>query len=55
LRVYESELFTGGTNGNATSDICMGTSENGQRLQVYMLTTVGYLVAQEFTIYADSN
>ncbi|WP_336834366.1 DUF5018 domain-containing protein [Sphingobacterium siyangense] len=55
LRVYESELFTGGTNGNATSDICMGTSENGQRLQVYMLTTFGYLVAQEFTIYADSN
>lgn len=55
LRVYESETFVGGPNANATTDICMGTSENGQRLQVYMLTTFGYLVAHEFTIYADTN
>lgn len=55
LRVYESETFVGGSNANATSDICMATSENGQRLQVYMLTTFGYLVAHEFTTYTETN
>lgn len=53
LRVYQSELFLGNANLNATGDICVGTSENGERLQVYMLSTFGYLVCHEFTTYAD--
>lgn len=52
LRLYESETFTGGANANATGDIAVGVSESGERLQVYMLTTFGQLVAHEFTIYA---
>lgn len=53
LRVYQSELFMGNANLNATGDICMGISESGQRLQVYMLSTFGYLVCHEFTTYAE--
>ncbi|HMR19696.1 MAG TPA: DUF5018 domain-containing protein [Sphingobacterium sp.] len=55
LRVYESETFVGGANANATGDICIGTSDGGERLQVYMLTTFGHLVAHEFTVYASEN
>lgn len=55
LRVYESETFTGGANANATGDICIGVSQGGERLQVYMLTTFGVLVAHEFTTYAPGN
>jgi hypothetical protein len=53
FRIYSSELFTGSTNGNATSDVCFGKSADGETMQVYMLLTNGGILAQEFTKYSD--
>ncbi|MFD1772247.1 DUF5018 domain-containing protein [Sphingobacterium suaedae] len=54
LRMYESEHFFGKANGNSGNDVCMATSENGDRLQVYMLLTNGGVLAHEFTRYASN-
>ncbi|MEX6686496.1 DUF5018 domain-containing protein [Danxiaibacter flavus] len=52
FNVYNSTLLTGTTNGNGTADICIGFSNNKERMQVYTLLTNGGISAQEFTNYA---
>ncbi|MFY0256036.1 DUF5018 domain-containing protein [Chitinophaga sp. 30R24] len=52
FNIFTSDLFTGTTNGNGTADICIGYSENNEKMQVYMLLTNGGIMAREFTTYA---
>jgi hypothetical protein len=52
FNVFRSDLFTGTANANGTADICIGYSNNKERMQVYMLLTNGGIMAQEFTTYA---
>lgn len=54
LRIYSSEAFVSATNGNATSDIVFGKSNDGETMQVYLLLTNGGILAHEFTKYADN-
>lgn len=52
FNVFNSDVFTGTTNGNGTADICYGYSNNGERMQVYTLLTNGGITAHEFTNYS---
>lgn len=52
FNVFTSDLFTGTANANGTADICIGYSNNKERMQVYTLLTNGGIMAHEFTNYA---
>ena len=52
FNIYNSEIFTGGPNGNGTGDVCIALSPDKERMQVFMLTTNGGIIAHEFTKYA---
>lgn len=52
FNVFNSDAFSGTANGNGTADICIGYTDNKERMQVYTLLTNGGITAHEFTIYA---
>lgn len=52
FNVFTSDVFSGTANGNGTADICVGYSNNRERMQVYTLLTNGGIMAHEFTNYA---
>lgn len=52
FNVFTSAEQNGTLNGNGTADICVGFSQNKERMQVYTLLTNGGIVAHEFTTYA---
>lgn len=51
FNVFNSDYYTGTLNGNGTADICIGYSNNKERMQVYTLLTNGGIWAHEFTNY----
>lgn len=51
FNVYNSEDFYAPTNANGTSDIAIGFSHGGDRMQVYLMLTNGGIMAHEFTNY----
>jgi hypothetical protein len=51
FNVFNSDYYTGTINGNGTADICIGYSNNKERMQVYTLLTNGGIWAHEFTNY----
>jgi len=51
FNVYKSTELNGTKNGG-TSDIAIGFSPDGDRMQIYMLLTNGGILAHEFTKYA---
>lgn len=52
FNIFNSGIFSGTANGNGTADICVGYSNNRERMQVYTLLTNGGIMAHEFTNYA---
>jgi hypothetical protein len=51
FNIYTSDLLSTGADG-ITGDVTIGFTENGDRMQVYMLLTNGGIIAHEFTSYA---
>lgn len=51
FNVFNSDYYSGTINGNGTADICIGYSNNKERMQVYTLLTNGGIWAHEFTNY----
>lgn len=51
FNVFNSDYYTGTINGNGTADICIGFSNNKERMQVYTMLTNGGIWAHEFTNY----
>lgn len=54
FRVFTSPLITNtsGTDSGGTGDIAVGYSDNGDRMQVYLLQPGGGILAHEFTVYS---
>lgn len=52
FNVFKSEEFFGTVNANGTSDLAIGFSPDGERMQVYMMLTNGGILAHEFTKFA---
>ncbi|MNE56819.1 hypothetical protein D3C80_1517550 [compost metagenome] len=52
LNVYNSEAFSGTQTTGGAGDIAIGYSNNGDRMQVYMLLSGHGVLAHEFTVYS---
>lgn len=54
FRVFTSPLITNtsGTDSGGTGDIAVGYSDNGDRMQIYLLQPGGGILAHEFTVYS---
>jgi hypothetical protein len=52
LNVYNSEAFTGTQATGGAGDVAVGYSNDGDRMQIYMLLSGHGVLAHEFTVYS---
>ncbi|MEQ7800924.1 DUF5018 domain-containing protein [Pedobacter sp. ASV1-7] len=52
LNVYNSEAFIGTQTTGGAGDVAIGYSNNGDRMQIYMLLSGHGVLAHEFTVYS---